>query len=104
MILTPSQKLPNNVGDLSKLIVAKDFKSCPNCKISPNLVTLHTTYIVRRRTVQGTLPKSTYLSCSTVSDEWITKGGGCERWCESNDKLCDNYNVDWCDQSRTIAW
>ena len=29
---------------------------------------------------------------------------GCERWCESNDKLCDNYNVDWCDQSRTIAW
>ena len=29
MILTPLQKLPNNVGDLGKLIVAKGFKNLP---------------------------------------------------------------------------
>ena len=28
-ILTPIQKLPKNVGDLGKLIVAKDFKKLP---------------------------------------------------------------------------
>ena len=28
-ILTPLQKLPKNVGDLSKLIVAKGFKKLP---------------------------------------------------------------------------
>ena len=29
LILTPSQKLPKNVGDLGKLIVAKGFKKLP---------------------------------------------------------------------------
>ena len=29
LILTPLQKLPTNVEDLGKLIVAKDFKICP---------------------------------------------------------------------------
>ena len=29
MILTPLQKLPNNGGDLGKLIVAKGFKNLP---------------------------------------------------------------------------
>ena len=29
MILTPSQKLPTNVGELGKLIVAKGFKKLP---------------------------------------------------------------------------
>ena len=28
-ILTPLQKLPKNVGDLGKLIAAKDFKKLP---------------------------------------------------------------------------
>ena len=28
-ILTPLQKLPNNVGDLGKIIVAKGFKKLP---------------------------------------------------------------------------
>ena len=28
-ILTPLQKLPKNVGDLAKLIVAKGFKNLP---------------------------------------------------------------------------
>ena len=36
-ILTPLQKLPKNVGDLGKLIVAKGFKKLPqspkNCQI-----------------------------------------------------------------------
>ena len=39
-ILTPLQKLPKNVGDLGKLIVAKGFKSCPKSNKLPNLVTL----------------------------------------------------------------
>ena len=38
-ILTPLQKLPKNVGDLGKLIVAKALKSCPKSKKLPNLVT-----------------------------------------------------------------
>ena len=29
MIFTPLQKLPNNVGDLDKLIVARGFKKLP---------------------------------------------------------------------------
>ena len=37
---TPFQKLPKNVGDVGKLIVAKAFKACPKSNKSPNLVTL----------------------------------------------------------------
>ena len=44
-IFTPLKKLPNNIGDLGKLIVAKGFKSCPMSKKSPNLVTLHAAFI-----------------------------------------------------------
>ena len=40
MILTRLQKLPKNVEDLGKLIVAKSFKKCPKSNESPNLVTL----------------------------------------------------------------
>ena len=36
--LTPLKKLPKNVGDLGKLIVA--LKSCPKSIKFPNLVTL----------------------------------------------------------------
>ena len=32
LILTPLQKLPKNVGDLGKLIVAKCFKNLPKVK------------------------------------------------------------------------
>ena len=39
-ILTPFQKLPKNVQDLGKLIVAKALKSCQKSNESPNLVTL----------------------------------------------------------------
>ena len=39
-ILTSLQKLPENVGDLDKLIVAKGFESCPKSNKSPNLVLL----------------------------------------------------------------
>ena len=38
-ILTPLQKLPRNVGDLGKLIVAQGFKKLPKSYKSPNLVT-----------------------------------------------------------------
>ena len=42
MILTPLQKLPNNVGDLDTIIVAASFEWCPKFKKSPILVTLVT--------------------------------------------------------------
>ena len=38
--MTSLQKLPENVRDLGKLIVAKGFKSCPKSNKLPNLVTL----------------------------------------------------------------
>ena len=40
MILTPLQKLPKNVEDLGKLIVANGLKKLPKVQKSPNLVTL----------------------------------------------------------------
>ena len=39
MTFTPLQKLPKNVGDLDKLIVAKGFISCTKSNKLPNLVT-----------------------------------------------------------------
>ena len=39
-IFTPLQKLPKNVGDLDKLVVAKGFKKLPKSNKLPNLVTL----------------------------------------------------------------
>ena len=41
-ILTPLQKLPKNVLDLGKLIVATSFEKLPKSNNSPNLVTLQT--------------------------------------------------------------
>ena len=41
-ILTPLQKLPKNVLDLGKLIVATSFEKLPKSNKSPNLVTLQT--------------------------------------------------------------
>ena len=46
IILTPLQKLPKNVGDLGKLIVAKGFEKLPKSNKSPNLVTLVATYVL----------------------------------------------------------
>ena len=40
MILTPLQKLPKNVGNLDKIIVATGFEWLPKVQKSPNLVTL----------------------------------------------------------------
>ena len=40
MILTPLQKLLNNVGNLGKIIVAASFEWLPKVQKSPNLVTL----------------------------------------------------------------
>ena len=42
MILTPLQKLPKNVGDLGKLIVAKGFKKLP--KVQKIAKSGHTAY------------------------------------------------------------
>ena len=41
MILTPLQKLPSNVGNLGKIIVATGFEWSPNVQKSTNLVTLN---------------------------------------------------------------
>ena len=38
------KKMPKNVEDLGKLIVAKGFKSCTKSNKSTNLVTLGTVY------------------------------------------------------------
>ena len=40
MILTTLEKLPKNVGDLGKSIVAKCFEKLPKVQKSPNMVTL----------------------------------------------------------------
>ena len=40
LILTPLQKLQEDVGDLAKLIVAEGLKKLPKVKKLPNLVTL----------------------------------------------------------------
>ena len=40
MTLTHLQKLPNNVGDLGKIIVATSFEWLPKVQKSLNLVTL----------------------------------------------------------------
>ena len=40
MILAPFQKLPKNVENLGKLIVAMGFKKLPKVQKSPSLVTL----------------------------------------------------------------
>ena len=40
MILTPLQKLHNNVGDYGKIIDATNFEWLPKVQKSPNLVTL----------------------------------------------------------------
>ena len=40
MIFATLQKLPNNVGNLGKIIVATGFEWLPKVKKSPNLVTL----------------------------------------------------------------
>ena len=40
MILTPLQKLPNNVGDLGKIIVATGFEWLPKVQKIAQLVTL----------------------------------------------------------------
>ena len=40
MILTPLQKMPNNVGELGKIIVDTSFEWLPKVQKSPNLVTL----------------------------------------------------------------
>ena len=52
-ILTPLQKLPKNVGDLGKLIVAKGFEKLPNK--SPNLITLVTMPMSDSQHVRETL-------------------------------------------------
>ena len=40
MSLTPLQKLPSNVGDLGKIIVATGLEWLPKVQKSPNLVAL----------------------------------------------------------------
>ena len=56
-ILTPFQKLPKNVGDSGKLIVAKGFKSGPKSNKLPNLVTLVNSHFG----VQSTIRWQPYL-------------------------------------------
>ena len=52
-ILTPLQKLPKNVGDLGKLIVAKALKRFSKSNKSPNLVTLIISLTLRKLLVHS---------------------------------------------------
>ena len=52
-ILTPSQKLPKNVRDLGKIIVANGFKSCPKSNKSQNLVTLGLALVLKLNTLRA---------------------------------------------------
>ena len=45
MILTHFQKLPNNVGNLGKIIVATSFEWLPKVQKSPNLVALLSSWL-----------------------------------------------------------
>ena len=47
MILTPLQKLPNNVGDLCKIIVATGFEWLPSVTPSLNKFQMKTGYDVK---------------------------------------------------------
>ena len=55
-ILTTLQKLPKNVRDLGKLVVAKGFKKMPKVQKSTNLVTLIDSHTNRYRTYLNRAP------------------------------------------------
>ena len=57
-ILTPSQKLPKNVGDLGKLIVATGFEKLPNYNELPNLVTLLKMHNIFRQEIASSLVRA----------------------------------------------
>ena len=65
MILTPLQKLPKNVEDWGKLIVAKGFKRLP--KISPHLV--KAVHVNSFGYIQFVLP-------------WLDHFGSKKEWCQ----------------------
>ena len=65
MILAPLQKLPINVGNLGKIIVAIGFELLPKVQKSPNL---------------GTLVSSTLVYCPTLTKHYFkfgVFGSGC---------------------------
>ena len=64
-IFTPLKKLPNNIGDLGKLIVAKGFKSCPMSKKLPDLVKLVPTHYAIHRPLSAFLNYLYFVSKST---------------------------------------
>ena len=65
-ILTHLQKLPKNVGDLDKLIVAKALKSGPKSNKSPNLITL---IILHNILKCGLIPASFCLASSFLTTQ-----------------------------------
>ena len=66
--MTPLQKLPKNVGDLGKLIVAKDFKNLP--KVQKIAQSGHTGYIIGK--VGAATVRPTGLQSNSVTiDYWF---------------------------------
>ena len=75
MILTPLQKLPKNVGDLGKLIVAKALNGCPKSNKSPNLVTLLTTSAVGGNcSGDGCIGRDVSIRVTGVGDRSCSRG------------------------------
>ena len=90
-ILTHLQNLPRNVGDLGKLIAAKDFQKLPKVQKLPKLVTLKIArktrwYVIRYPwnlfSMQGFIQSinwnlNTY--CSLVRMNFVIKYNSCSR-------------------------
>ena len=77
-MLTPLQKLPKNVGDLGKLIVAKDFKKLPKVKTICSIRVHWWKARKREREVQTTFLKysqNDYLLMTLIqsSESWCKK-------------------------------
>ena len=66
-ILSPLEKLPKNVGDLGKLIVATGFEKCQKCYKSPNLVTLVTKFLANSLLVNRWSKILTRSHCWTLN-------------------------------------
>ena len=63
-ISTLLQKLPKNVGNSGKIIVATGFKYCPKCNKSPNVVTLVLSQLAGR--TRYFLPKFESRDCREI--------------------------------------
>ena len=102
MILAPLLKLPKNVGDLGKFIVAKSFKSCPKCKKSPNLVTLLVVELVHPKALNGS--KGSYIGGAALLIIIYNNQNVCERERERGEGLMECVSDGICESEYTCTY